>query len=384
LQAVHGNGTPTIETLRPGDIPQRDELRRLAFGMPDPDPADRPRPSEDQSVAVYAGDRLVANVTTLSDAHWFGGSAVTSGGVTSVVVAPDQRKRNLARAVVNEAIRRMHARGDAVSVLYPTTATLYRGMGYEMAGWWRLTDIPIGNLASIASAPDVTVEPADAADVEAAYDATAPGHDGWLRRSEAARALLRFDYEHTKAPKARYIARRDGVSIGAFVYSEVREGPTRTFDLAASQLFATDAGALRSLLALGAAHGTMADSVRTLLPPDVLALAVPHGQRLRPHSHFPWMLRIIDVASAVSQRGYPPQLDLEVHLDISGDDLIAANNGRFTLRVRDGKGELLPGGRGDVVVDIRHFAALYTGLAAGPSPLRFAFHGGPPTLVDFF
>jgi predicted acetyltransferase len=381
---VHGIAAPTIETLRPGDIPQRDELRRLAFGMPEPDPADRPRPTEDQSVAVYAGDRLVANVTTLSDAHWFGGSPVTSGGVTSVVVAPDQRKRNLARAVVSEAIRRMYTRGDAISVLYPTTATLYRGMGYEIAGWWRLTDIPVGNLASIASAPDVTVEPADDADVEAAYDATAPNHDGWLQRSDAARALLRFDYDHLKAPKARYVARRDGVTVGAFVYGEVREAPTRTFDLSASQLCATDADALRSLLALAAAHGTMADSVRTLLPPDVLALAVPHGQRLRPHSHFPWMLRIIDAARAVAQRGYAPQLDLEVHLEIFGDDLIAANNGRHTLTVRDGKGELVPGGRGDVPVDIREFAALYTGLGDGHPALRLAFHGRPPTLVDFF
>ena len=57
-----------IETLRSGDVPQRDALARLAFGMASPPPPERPRPAPEQSVGAYDGDRLVANVTILADA----------------------------------------------------------------------------------------------------------------------------------------------------------------------------------------------------------------------------------------------------------------------------------------------------------------------------
>ena len=96
----------SIETVRRGDRAARDELARLAFGMAEPLPAARPGVPPDQSIGAYRGDRLVANVTLLADAQWFGGRAVASAGVTSVVVAPDQRGRNLAREVVSEGIRR--------------------------------------------------------------------------------------------------------------------------------------------------------------------------------------------------------------------------------------------------------------------------------------
>jgi predicted acetyltransferase len=373
-----------IETLRSGDVPQRDALARLAFGMASPPPPERPRPAPEQSVGAYDGDRLVANVTILADAHWFGGEAVTSGGVTTVVVAPDQRGRSLAREVVSEAIRRLHARGDAISVLHPTTATLYRGLGYEIAGWYRATDVPVTSLARIVPPTDVTVEPAEPQHVEVAYDAAAPLHDGWLWRSRAARELIRFDFEHSTLPKAAFRAVRDGDTLGALVYTEVSAGPLPRFDLVASQLYATDVHALRALLAVAGAHGTMAINLRTFLPPDDLALAVPHGQQLSPGRHTPWMLRIVDAPTAIAQRGYAPALDLEVHLHIHGDDIVTGNNGMFVLRVRDGHGELARGGRGTVTVDIRELAALYTGFATGDPTLRLAFAGRPPTCVDFF
>jgi predicted acetyltransferase len=373
-----------IETLRAGDLDQRDALARLAFGMAEPWPADRPRPAADQSVAAYDGDRLVANVTVLADAHWFGGEAVSSGGVTSVVVAPDQRGRSLAREVVSEAIRRIHERGDAISVLYPTTATLYRSLGYEFGGWYRSTDVPVSSLARVVPPVDVTVEPCDAHDVEVAYDVVAPVHDGWRWRSRAARELIRYDHERIAVPKASFRAMRDGDIVGALVYSEVGTGPLRPFDLVASQLVATDVGALRALLAVAGAHGTIGNNLRTFLPPDDLVLAVPHGQRLEPVRHIPWMLRIVDAPTAIAQRGYTAALDLELHLHLHGDDLVPTNNGLFVLRIREGRGELLPGGRGTIDLDVRDLAAAFTGLHAADPALRVAFAGRPPTCVDFF
>ena len=73
------------------------------------------------------------------------------------------------------------------------------------------------------------------------------------------------------------------------------------------------------------------------------------------------MLRIIDVVGALSKRGYPMGLDAELHLEVS-DRAIASNNGKFCLRVSQGRGEVTKGGKGEFQLDVRGLAPLYTGL----------------------
>jgi predicted acetyltransferase len=114
-----------------------------------------------------------------------------------------------------------------------------------------------------------------------------------------------------------------------------------------------------------------------------LQAAIDNGQRTKRTFAMPWMVRMIDVAAAVAQRGYNSHVDVEVELDLS-DDLFAHNNGRFVLRVRDGAGSLEAGGRGRVALDIRDFAAAFTGQRPGDPRLAAAFGGRPPSLVDFF
>jgi predicted acetyltransferase len=48
-------------------------------------------------------------------------------------------------------------------------------------------------------------------------------------------------------------------------------------------------------------------------------------------------------------------------LDIR-DDLLLENNGKFVLTVSDGRGEVTKGGNGDLQLDVRALAPLYTGL----------------------
>jgi predicted amidohydrolase YtcJ/predicted N-acetyltransferase YhbS len=135
-----------IETLRDGDQEARSELARLAFGRGDPFDTDRPPSPIDHEVAAYDGHRLIGAATFHDGGQWWGGQSVAMAGLASVCVAADHRGQNLARSLVTEALRRSHIRGDAVSALYPTTATLYRSLGYEIAGWWTLTDVPISDL----------------------------------------------------------------------------------------------------------------------------------------------------------------------------------------------------------------------------------------------
>jgi len=111
-----------------------------------------------------------------------------------------------------------------------------------------------------------------------------------------------------------------------------------------------------------------------------------------------WMLRIVDVKAALEQRGYPAQLQAELHLELS-DDVIPENTGRFVLTVADGQGAVSPGGSGELKLDIGGLAPLYTGLfnahqlqmmgllsgsAAGRAIATQMFAGIPPWTSDFF
>ena len=111
-----------------------------------------------------------------------------------------------------------------------------------------------------------------------------------------------------------------------------------------------------------------------------------------------WMLRVINVSTALEKRGYSPGIQAELHLEIR-DDLLAENNGRFILSVANGRGEVTSGGKGEMKLDIRGLAPLYTGLFT-PQQLQLAgqldatetamsaatqiFAGASPWMADFF
>ena len=370
----------TIENLRPGDERAKFELSRQAFGSQDPIALDRPRPTNDRIIAAYDGDTIVGCVTLLHDAQYFGSQPVTSGGIASVSVAAHARGRNVARRMMREALDRLRGSGCAISALYPTTATLYRSVGYEIAGHHGISQIDIGDLPH--STGTTTFAPVSIGHLREAYESVAFGHDGWLVRNDARWTLIGYDFDKSPQPSAAYVAHRDGRLVGGVAYRQI-PGERRSVDLMASQVFAVDRGALREVLALLGAHGTMAGSMRTPLPEWELQAAVDNGQRVRRTFAMPWMVRVVDAAAAVAQRGYNPHVDVEAEVELT-DEIFAHNNGRFVLRVRDGSGTLEPGGRGTLPLDIREFAAAFTGQRALDPRLSAAFGGQRPTLVDFF
>lgn len=369
-----------ITTLRDGDQPARHELRRQAFGRVDPFDPDRPMPPPERVVAAYAGDRLVGAVSILDDHQYFGGRAVPCGGIAGVGVAADHQSRGLARAMMREAFARMQALGLPVSALYPTTATLYRSLGYELAGTNSMTAVDVPQLPT--GDPSIALEPGTYDEVRAVYDRVAPANDGWLQRSDARWATLAHDFAAATEPKAVYLARRGGDVVGAIAYRQV-SGERRFVDLSVSQLLAVDRAGLRSLLGLLAAHGTMAGTVRTPLPEWLVQPVVDHGQRLNRTFAMSWMLRLLDAPAAIAARGYRPEVDAEVHLELH-DDVLPHHDGRWVLTVRDGEGRLERGGRGELDVDIRELAAAYAGFPVEHPALATPFTGRPPSLVDFF
>ena len=62
----------------------------------------------------------------------------------------------------------------------------------------------------------------------------------------------------------------------------------------------------------------------------------------------------------------------EVHLEVQ-DDVIPENNGPFVLEIGDSCAEVRDGGRGDVRIDIRGLAAVYTGHVSPLDLRRIAY-----------
>ena len=313
-------------------------------------------------MAAYRGGRLVGSVAVIDMAQWFGGRSVPCGGVAGVTVAPDQRGRGLARTLLDEAVARMVAEGACVSSLYPTTASLYRSLGWEVAGGWARTAISTADLprptGGVDWEPVAHTEPA----LATAYEGCAHGRDGWIlppARWWRAQGLRR---ELDRTPSWSWLGRRDGAPVAAVAYHHARS-ERAMYDIEVDLVAGVDGPALTDALAFLGASGTTVDRVKTSLPPAVLRLHLAEPSRTRVVEDWPWMLRLVDLPAAMAARGWPAGLTTTVALEVEppthAPDGIGAQ--RWVLEVADGRG---PPGAGRA----RHGAPL--GLRPGPALRR--------------
>jgi predicted acetyltransferase len=119
-----------------------------------------------------------------------------------------------------------------------------------------------------------------------------------------------------------------------------------------------------------------------------------------------WMTRVVDAPRAVTARGFPVGLEVEVPLRLR-DPVATRNDGSFVLSVQKGQGELLrcessapDRAAAGPELGIGAFASLYTGWAtsadltraglleggtgAACAALDAAFAGPTPCLLDEF
>lgn len=388
----------TIETIRDGDEAQRVELGRQAFGGTAAHDPDAPTFPPERIVAAYHGDRLVGAVATHGFDMYWGSRPVPCGGIAGVVVAPEARGNDLARRMLLETFDRMHDRGEVLGALYPTTATLYRSVGFEIAGWWRLTSVSLGELP-LAASDALAWRPVDFDDpvLGQVARAMAPAHDGWLRHPELWWRVRAHRARSTSgANRYAYVGRRGGDDVAALVF-HYRDSDESLYDLETDLVAGADGGGLEAALGFLARFGTTAGRVATTLPAHLLALQVPHAQRLRTERQWAWMVRLADLAGCVSARGWPQGVQGHVAFDVI-DDVSPANAGPGVLQLADGEAAWQPGGPGTVRVHVQDLAALYAGAdprvlaVAGRLPgaseedLAFlrAACSATPSAVDFF
>jgi predicted acetyltransferase len=341
---------------------------------------------------VRQGGRVAAGLGLIEMGQWFGGARVPVAAITAVGVAPERRGRGVGRRLMHGLLDEVYASGTPISTLYPSTLSFYRAVGYERAGSVITYELPIQTITRRDYALEMELAPpGDPAPLAPIYDQLAQRTPGMFDRGSFIwQAIL----EPSGAPARTYLITRAGAPEGYLTLMQgARQDPLRIRDLA---LLSRAAGE-RALTFL-ADHRSIVDQVVWRgAPADPLAALLPEQRHKISHA-FDWVLRIVDVAGALSRRGYPPGLQAELHLDVH-DDLLTHNTGRWQLSVAEGRAEVRPGGAGRIKLGIRELAALYTGHLS-PAALQFSgalsgsdedlallalvFSGEPPRLTDPF
>ncbi len=328
--------------------------------------------------------------------QYFGGRSVPMLGVAGVAVAPESRGRGLAREIMRELVAEGAREGTAISTLYPSTQALYRQVGYEAAGHRHQVRIAATHIGVRERGGEVVaLGGGHEGDVRAGYARFAAKFDGMLDRGEYAWSRVR-DFRGTLYTGFGVVG--EG-GLAGYVYLHQRRNPeTMRQDLLVSDFVFDGAWAGRRLWGFLADFATVADEVRFFGGAWHPALHLLDQQRQRVEFGNYWMTRVLDAPAAFAARGYAPGLDAEIQLEIN-DDLVDANTGRWVLRVRDGRGTLERGGRGEVRLGPRGLAACFSGLVSGPAleacglaegdGARLALLGGmlatgSPWMVDFF
>ena len=340
-------------------------------------------------------EKIIASLAVYFMGQWFNGRMVPMAGISLVSVAPEARGKGAAREILTHIISELYSLEIPISALYPATVALYRQVGYEQSGSYCRWELPTNSIQlKEHHLPIKQISLSDRRIFEPIYHQQAEVNNGNLARHFAiwSRILKPKQEEDIYA----YLLGSENEPEGYIIFTQNLDKQETAIEIRDSVLLTP--AAAKSLWTFLANHRSLIKNVVwkgssfnpfTLLLPEQTAKMV---------KQLNWMLRIINVPLALSKRGYPQELEAELHLDIQ-DELIAANNGKFCLKVSQGKGEVSIGGKGDFQIDIRSLASIYTSfvspqqqqqlgnLKTTPEALATAnliFSGDCPWMADFF
>lgn len=380
------------------ELDQLAEILREGLRFPQRVPSDWTEHYDrgDWRVARARG-RVVGGLALLRCGQYFGGRAVPMVGIHGVAIAAEARGRGAGTRLMQHVMRELHRDGVALATLYPATQPVYRAAGFEQAG------IHLGYEVAPESVPAgdrdgaaiVRVGRDDTwADLVDLYERVAAGRPGYARRSPWHWGRLRQGSNRTNVA---FRVRERGHTTGYAVLAQTPDpSGTNRYAVVVRDWCASTPVAVRRLWALLADHRSMAVAVRWSGPPADAMQLVLTDARVRVTRVERWMTRIVHARAALEARGYATDGALELDLH---DDLLPRNAGRLVLQVTGGRATVRRGGRGELSLDARGLAPLYTGYlsatelaatgaltgtAAALAAADALFAGATPSLPEIF
>ncbi|MBB2901105.1 putative acetyltransferase [Kineococcus radiotolerans] len=376
---------PVLRAARPGEEDAVAALSAAAFSA---DPPRRPAPRDpdpDQVLRRVAEDpedgRLLASATARVCGQWWGGRRVPAIALSGVSVDLTARGRGIGRALLADTFDAARAAGAHLVALVPSTHAFYRGAGCGIAGRRPVYAIATHELSALprpAVAP--TYREATAQDAPAVAALVA---------ARAARTNGALDHDGSTGSAVQYVARREGRVVGWCALGR-RPSARGNYAVTVLDLVAADAATELALWRDLVADAPSAREVHALVPAGSL-LEHHLPRQTEPVEDATWMLGLLDVAGALTARGYPAGVSARFALE-TGPRVL-------TLEVADGRARVTAGaapGAAPVSLDPADLASVYAGhldpvtarhaglLDADPvaaASLRTLF-AGPPAVLD--
>jgi predicted acetyltransferase len=275
-------------------------------------------------------------------------------------------------------------------------------MGYEQAGTMTRHEVALDDLPRGPSGPlpveEFSLE-RDLDGVRACYRASVSGHSGpidcddpdWWRDKVLGRW---FSDDVQRAVVARGPNGIEGYA--SFTYGPAKGAIDFNYLIQCRHLVATSVEGYASLLSYLRGFRGLGVALRFTGPPAHPLGLLVEEQRVLPVWTYRWMLRLLDVPAALSQRGYPP---------VSGEAVLAVEDGLFPenrgpwLLEADGSGSVAvsPTTSRARPVTIGALSAMYSSflspfdavalgqLEEAQAPFLARLFGGPaPWMHDFF
>ncbi|MFF5846870.1 GNAT family N-acetyltransferase [Streptomyces massasporeus] len=314
-----------------------------------------------------------------------GETIVPAPGVTAVGVLPSHRRQGVLSAMMRHQLGELRARGEFLSVLLASEATIYGRFGYGPATYTQELTVPRHRAALAPPRASATAgAPATGADngsvevlrsagcgeiLEEVYDRYRRAQPGALSRPHRWWDLRAG--QPPISPVPRYVAVHrdaDGVPDGYASYSLGEPETTLTVD----ETIATDAAVFTALARFVLNHDLVSRVVFKHVPPQhPLRWQLADFRAGKVSGDMDWLwVRLLDVPRALTARGW--FADGELVLDV--EDPFLGEHGRHLLTVRDGKADCVPTDREpDLSLDVRDLGSVYLG-GTTPGTLVHAGH----------
>lgn len=368
-------GVPGSET----EVARFGEIVAEGFAIPPTQPATWFALAGHENIRTYRHDGEIAGGFVLVPmAQFWGGRSVRMCGFAGVAISPHMRGRGVATRMMQEGLRELRAAGWPTAGLFPATQPLYRRAGFEQAGArFELR----GPLTAIAQGdrklPMRPFAQSDLPGVQAIYSEVARTRPGWLDRGPYIWHRVQNPRGHTAYG---YVLGAPG-EVEAYVFLARVPKTGFGFDILITDMASRTSRGWQRLMTFVRDHDSLGLDVVFHGGADDPRLLLLEEQRIVAKSLDSWMIRILDVERALSERGYPRGPTASLHLQVQ-DDLFADNCSRFVLEVSGREARVRRGGEGSLVCDVRALAALFSGYRSATELARFGIITAAPEAAE--
>jgi predicted acetyltransferase len=324
-----------IRQVSNDDWPAAAKLAGQAFGHAPP--SILPPATEATVWGVFDSQgRVIGQAKDLHHHQYWNGDPVTASGLASVVIAPELRGHGIGKALLRRVVLSARERGAVVCNLFPTYPSLYRSMGWEIAGSTTEIVVPALALRQLTAGPDMMVESGGsehASECWDLFDVIARSGRGLITKSNefAERLVLADGLTLVRGEDNRIVGYASWIRGHGY-------GPQS--ELLVREIFAANLKAAKALLA--ALGGWFAVAGRIRIP--VLPWADPIRHVLDETvselvSSAPWMIRPLDICALVEAQIWPSALTIKTRFRLI-DHQIDLQNAVFEVDITSGRASM--------------------------------------------